>query len=93
VREEYHALKRNFDAWKQRQREEQERKDRESLMSTSPQSNNVGGVPIADYYVRESDALQRTEGHIDDYITMGKNALQELYDQKSILKVCMHFAC
>jgi Golgi SNAP receptor complex protein 2 len=84
-------LKRTFDAWKLRQREEQERKERESLLSAPPQSNNVGGVPIADYYVREGDALQRTEAHIDDYISMGRNALQELYDQKSILKVC--FSC
>jgi len=40
-----------------------------------------------EYFDHESTVLHRTGKQIDDYISMGRSALQELYDQKNILKV------
>jgi len=40
-----------------------------------------------DYFDHESNVLNRTGKQIDDYISMGRSALEELYTQKNILKV------
>jgi len=48
-------------------------------------------LPPMDYFNHESNVLHRTGKQIDDYIAMSKSALQELYDQKNILKVYLFF--
>ncbi|KAJ3294947.1 protein transport protein bos1 [Borealophlyctis nickersoniae] len=41
---------------------------------------------LTDYATRESEALSATGARIDDFINMGRAALQDLYEQRSILK-------
>jgi hypothetical protein len=36
---------------------------------------------------REEDALKNAGANIDNYITIGRNSLEELYKQRSIIKV------
>jgi hypothetical protein len=41
-----------------------------------------------DYYVRESQKLNRYDDNIDTFIAQGSSALQNLREQGSMLKVC-----
>ncbi|ORX86119.1 hypothetical protein BCR32DRAFT_275663 [Anaeromyces robustus] len=77
--------------WKQKQltKQNQER-EREMLLrrqdGTAYQQEQNPYLPPLDYFDHESTVLHRTGKQIDDYISMGRSALQELYDQKKILK-------
>ncbi|KAI8924460.1 hypothetical protein BC831DRAFT_513302 [Entophlyctis helioformis] len=43
-------------------------------------------LSIDDHMLRERDVLDASASSIDDYLTIGRNALHELYEQRSMLK-------
>ncbi|KAJ3369248.1 Golgi SNAP receptor complex member 2, partial [Kappamyces sp. JEL0680] len=63
---------------------------REALMGSAAQMVNRQRVQeettILDMGVREEERLDAASQSVDQYITMGRNALQELYEQRDILK-------
>ncbi|ORX63380.1 hypothetical protein BCR32DRAFT_287810 [Anaeromyces robustus] len=91
IQREYQLLQDSFNRWKQKQltKQNQER-EREMLLrrqdGTAYQQEQNPYLPPLDYFDHESTVLHRTGKQIDDYISMGRSALQELYDQKKILK-------
>ncbi len=44
-------------------------------------------VTILDMGIRDKDRLDAAGNNVDDYIKIGRNALQELYEQRGLLKV------
>jgi Golgi SNAP receptor complex protein 2 len=42
---------------------------------------------MMDGLLKENDILKTSDNRLDDYIQMGRTALQELYDQRGMLKV------
>jgi hypothetical protein len=40
-----------------------------------------------DFFAKEGEALGHSKDRIDEFITIGKNSLQELYEQRNMLKV------
>jgi len=91
IRREYQLLQDSFNRWKQKQAAKRnEERERELLLrrqdGTSYQQEQNSYLPPMEYFDHESTVLHRTGKQIDDYISMGRSALQELYDQKNILK-------
>ncbi|KAG4088172.1 hypothetical protein H8356DRAFT_1281081 [Neocallimastix lanati (nom. inval.)] len=94
IQREYQLLQDSFNRWKQKQlAKKNEEKKREMLLrrqdGTSYQQQQQQQnpyLPPMDYFNHESSVLHRSGKQIDDYISMSKSALQELYDQKNILK-------
>ncbi|KAG4094324.1 hypothetical protein H8356DRAFT_1694577 [Neocallimastix lanati (nom. inval.)] len=91
IQREYQLLQDSFNRWKQKQlAKKNEEREREMLLrrqdGTMYQQQQNPYLPPMDYFNHESNVLHRTGKQIDDYIAMSKSALQELYDQKNILK-------
>jgi len=91
IQREYQLLQDSFNRWKQKQlAKKNEEREREMLLrrqdGTNYQQQLNSYLPPIDYFDHESTVLHRTGKQIDDYISMGRSALQELYDQKNILK-------
>lgn len=45
---------------------------------------------MMDQYAKESDVLDNSNTRVDEYIQFGRNALNELYEQRSIMKVTIY---
>ncbi|ORY72950.1 hypothetical protein LY90DRAFT_403571 [Neocallimastix californiae] len=87
IQREYQLLQDSFNRWKQKQlAKKNEEKEREMLLRRQDQQQQNPYLPPMDYFNHESSVLHRSGKQIDDYISMSKSALQELYDQKNILK-------
>jgi len=92
IQREYQLLQDSFNRWKQKQAAKRnEERERELLLrrqdgSSYQQQQQNSYLPPMEYFDHESTVLHRTGKQIDDYISMGRSALQELYDQKNILK-------
>ncbi|KAJ3410155.1 protein transport protein bos1 [Chytridiales sp. JEL 0842] len=103
VRGEYQSIKEGFDAWKVREQAKIAAKEREDLLgglSKRPGKDhlsdpNAAGSSTTDHsailmmdgLLKENAVLESSGGKLDEYITMGRTALQELYDQRGMLKV------
>ena len=62
--------------------------------STSSNNNSAdqdSTVLLMDMFAREGQVLGSSGDQIEQYISVSKNALQELYEQRGMLKVCLSF--
>ncbi|KAJ3085585.1 protein transport protein bos1 [Quaeritorhiza haematococci] len=69
------------------------RRTTSTVRHTEETSSILGGsngpdstILMMDHMLRENDVLKTSGDRIDEFITMGRSALQELYEQRSMLK-------
>ncbi|KAI9205290.1 uncharacterized protein BJ171DRAFT_501702 [Polychytrium aggregatum] len=100
IRTEYQNLKGQFDQFKQEYQKKREEEERTMLMGSEAASavhqrgptkffqngNNLAQLSLDEYMAQESGALNNVGNQLDGLINSGRAALQELYEQKSILK-------
>ena len=51
-----------------------------------PPSEQHSTILLMDHYQKESDVLSTSHTRVDEFIQIGKSALNELYEQKSLMK-------
>ncbi|KAI9021925.1 hypothetical protein DFJ74DRAFT_105397 [Hyaloraphidium curvatum] len=91
IRDRVSDCRRRLDAWKARQQkllQEQQERLRSELLGPDNQSmgSDSTTIPMGDYFIREGESLKNAGMRIDEYISSGRNALQELFEQRSIMK-------
>jgi Golgi SNAP receptor complex protein 2 len=89
LRQEWSDLKQQFDNQRQTQTARLQSENRQSLLGNQENQlhyRNQNESTFLDMDLREQQALDNAETHIEQYIVMGRNALNELYDQRSMMK-------
>ncbi|KAJ3115111.1 protein transport protein bos1 [Phlyctochytrium bullatum] len=101
VREEYAHLKSRYEAWKSKDAAKTAAQQRNELLGTSGMTQRTGHstpngtekpvsdtstILMMDGLLKENEVLQSSGERLDEFIALGRTALQELYEQRTMLK-------
>ncbi|KAI9017578.1 hypothetical protein BC832DRAFT_37901 [Gaertneriomyces semiglobifer] len=97
VKEDYAAMQEAFSKWKQNERAKAMAREREELLgpgsihartasTVKPAEGADSSIFMMNHMLKENQVLGDGNHRISEMIDVGRNALQELYEQRDILK-------
>ncbi|KNC97180.1 uncharacterized protein SPPG_07567 [Spizellomyces punctatus DAOM BR117] len=96
VREDFTSIQIAFSQWKANERARASTKEREELLGSAERRTSSAvrhepgsadtSILMMDQMLRENQVLEGSGHRIDEFIHMGRTALQDLYEQREVLK-------
>ncbi|TPX69139.1 hypothetical protein SpCBS45565_g02638 [Spizellomyces sp. 'palustris'] len=96
VREDFASIQTAFSQWKANERARAITKEREELLGSAERRTSTAvrhepgsadtSILMMDQMLRENQVLEGSGHRIDEFLHMGRAALQDLYEQREVLK-------